>query len=150
MGKKKTKKQPKVAKPYFQWAVREHLVAQAQVKGILPTTWKAITNGEVEVTKVRKHDDKCKCGYYKFDFFAKVAPQDAHDVKIIGCENCEVFITVYLNERTHGNTPIHPYQVAQGMTEYTKVCARCGKRTKITTAHKTVEQVEEAMKHECR
>jgi hypothetical protein len=147
---KKAKKQAKQIKPYFQWAVREHLIEQAQVKGILPSTWKAITNGEVEVTKVRKLDDKCKCGHYKFDFFTKEVPTDKHDVKIIGCQNCEAFITVYLNERTHGNTPIHPYQIAQGMTSYTKVCARCGKRTVITTAHKTTEQVEEAMKHECR
>lgn len=150
MGKK-VKKQQKVAKPYAEWAVRIHLIEQAQVKGILPSTWKAVTNGEVEITKVRKHDDKCeKCKHFKFDFFTKVAPTDTHDVKVIGCANCEVFITVYLNERTHGNTPLHAYQIAQGMTSYTKVCGRCGKRTVITTEHKTPEQVAEATKHECR
>jgi ribosomal protein S27AE len=149
MGKKaKTKK---AVKPYFQWAVRDHLIEQAQEKGILPSTWKAITDGKVEITKVRKLDDKCsKCKHYKFDFMTKVAPTSGHDLKIIGCEGCEAFITVYLNERTHGNTPLHGYQIAQGMTSYTKVCGRCGKRTVITTEHKTVAQVEEAMKHECR
>ncbi len=150
MAKKAKNKQAKIAKPYAEWAVRHHLIEQAQVKGILPSTWKVVTNGEAEITKVRKHDDKCNCGHFKFDFFTKTAPNGTHDVKVIGCANCEVFITVYLNERTHGNTPIHPYQIAQGMTSYTKVCARCGKRTVITTAHKTPEQVAEATKHECR
>jgi len=148
----KTKKQnTKIVKPYAEWAVRNHLIEQARIKGILESTWQEVVKGEIELTKVRKHDDKCeKCRHFKFDFFPKVAPTDKHDIKIIGCQNCEVFITVYLNERTHGNTPIHPYQIAQGMTEYIKVCARCGKRTKITTEHKTSEQVEQAMKHECR
>lgn len=150
-GKNKNKKQAKPIKPYAQWAVRNHLITQAQMKGILPTTWKAITDGQAEIVKVRKLDDQCKdCGRYKFDFFTKVAPTDTHDVKIIGCEGCQAFITVYLNERTHGNTPIHKYQIEQGVTEYTVVCAKCGKRTKITLEHKTQEQVDEALKHDCR
>ena len=150
-GKKKANKPQKQARPYFQWAVREHLVHQAQTKGILPSAWKAITNGEVEIIKDRKLDDKCEvCRHFKFDFYMKEAPKEGIDPRIIGCANCEVFITVYPHERTHGNTPIHAYQIAQGVTEYTVTCTLCGHRTKITTEHKTQAQVDEALKHDCR
>jgi hypothetical protein len=150
MAKIKKAKATKVAKPYAQWAVRNHLIEQAQKKGILPTHWKIVTEGAVEVAKVRKLDDKCEtCKHFKFDFFTKQAPTDGKDVKIIGCANCEVFITVYLNERTHGNTTVHAYQIAQGVTEYLGVaCNSCGYRPLIT-AGMSQEQVDEQAKHSC-
>ena len=150
MAKIKKAKATKVAKPYAQWAVRNHLVEQAQKKGILPTHWKVVTEGAVEVAKVRKLDDKCEtCKHFKFDFFTKQAPTEGKDVKIIGCANCEVFITVYLNERTHGNTTVHAYQVAQGVTEYLGVaCNSCGYRPLIT-AGMSQAQVDEQAKHSC-
>ena len=153
MSKKtKNKKVAKVANPYSQWQVRNHLVEQAQKKGILPIHWTAITKGAVEVAKSRKLDDKCEtCNHFKFDFFTKQAPTElnAQDVKIIGCANCEVFITVYLNERTHGNTTVHAYQIAQGITEYLGVaCGSCGYRPLIT-AKMSQAEVDEQAKHSC-
>lgn len=150
--KQKTKKVAKVAKPLSQWVVRNHLEVQANLKAISPSDWKLVTNGETEIARARKHDDKCEtCNHFKFDFFTKEAPTapNAKDVKIIGCANCEVFITVYLNERTHGNTTIHAYQLAQGITEYLGVaCGSCGYRPLIT-ASMNQEQVDEQAKHDC-
>ena len=146
----KKQKVKKVAKPYTEWQVRNHLIAQATKKGILPTEWTVITEGKTEVAKSRKLDDKCEtCNQFKFDFFAKQAPTDGKDVKIIGCANCEVFITVYLNERTHGNTTVHAYQIAQGITEYLGVaCGSCGYRPLIT-AKMSQAEVDEQAKHSC-
>ena len=146
----KKQKVKKVAKTDTEWQVRNHLIAQATKKGILPTEWTVITEGKTEVAKSRKLDDKCEtCNHFKFDFFAKQAPTDGKDVKIIGCANCEVFITVYLNERTHGNTTVHAYQIAQGVTEYLGVaCNSCGYRPLIT-AGMNQEQVDEQAKHSC-
>ena len=146
----KKQKVKKVAKPYTEWQVRNHLIAQATKKGILPTEWTVITEGKTEVAKSRKLDDKCEtCNHFKFDFFAKQAPTDCKDVKIIGCANCEVFITVYLNERTHGNTTVHAYQIAQGITEYLGVaCGSCGYRPLITK-DMNQQQVDEQAKHSC-
>jgi hypothetical protein len=146
----KKQKVKKVAKPYMEWQVRNHLIAQATKKGILPTEWTVITEGKTEVAKSRKLDDKCEtCNHFKFDFFAKQAPTDGKDVKIIGCANCEVFITVYLNERTHGNTTVHAYQIAQGITEYLGVaCGSCGYRPLITK-DMNQQQVDEQAKHSC-
>jgi hypothetical protein len=146
----KKQKVKKVAKPYTEWQVRNHLIAQATKKGILPKEWTVITEGKTEVAKSRKLDDKCEtCNHFKFDFFAKQAPTDGKDVKIIGCANCEVFITVYLNERTHGNTTVHAYQVAQGITEYLGVaCGSCGYRPLITK-DMNQQQVDEQAIHSC-
>ena len=146
----KKQKVKKVAKPYTEWQVRNHLIAQATKKGILPKEWTVITEGKTEVAKARKLDDKCEtCNHFKFDFFAKQAPTEGKDVKIIGCANCEVFITVYLNERTHGNTTVHAYQVAQGITEYLGVaCGSCGYRPLITK-DMNQQQVDEQAIHSC-
>ena len=146
----KKQKVKKVAKPYTEWQVRNHLIAQATKKGILPKEWTVITEGKTEVAKARKLDDKCEtCNHFKFDFFAKQAPTNGKDVKIIGCANCEVFITVYLNERTHGNTTVHAYQVAQGITEYLGVaCGSCGYRPLITK-DMNQQQVDEQAIHSC-
>jgi len=146
----KKQKVKKVAKPYTEWQVRNHLIAQATKKGILPKEWTVITEGKTEVAKSRKLDDKCEtCNHFKFDFFAKQAPTDGKDVKIIGCANCEVFITVYLNERTHGNTTVHAYQIAQGITEYLGVaCGSCGYRPLITK-DMNQQQVDEQAIHSC-
>jgi hypothetical protein len=147
--KTKKAKKTKTPKPYTQWAVRTHLIEQATKKGILPSEWKVITNGEVELAKVRKHDDKCEiCNHYKFDFFTKETPQNGKDLKIVGCANCETFITVWLNERTHGNTTIHLYQIKQGITEYLGVACHCGYRPLIT-ASMNQEQVDNQAKHDC-
>ena len=130
--------------------MRNHLIAQATTKGILPAEYKVITEAKTEIVKARKLDDKCEtCNHFKFDFFAKQAPTEGNDVKIIGCANCEVFITVYLNERTHGNTTVHAYQIAQGITEYLGVaCGSCGYRPLIT-AQMTQKQVDEQAEHDC-
>jgi hypothetical protein len=146
----KKQKVKKVAKPYTEWQVRNHLIAQATKKGILPKEWTVITEGKTEVAKARKLDDKCEtCNHFKFDFFTKQAPTEGKDVKIIGCANCEVFITVYLNERTHGNTTVHAYQVAQGITEYLGVaCGSCGYRPLITK-DMNQQQVDEQAIHSC-
>jgi flavoprotein len=149
MAKNQKTKVAKVTKPYAQWLVRNHVVEQATKKGILPTEWQVVTEGKVEVQKVRKLDDKCEtCNHFKFDFYTKQAPTEGKDVKVIGCANCEVFITVYLNERSHGNTTVHAYQVAQGVTEYLGVACRCGYRPLIT-ASMNQEQVNEQAKHSC-
>jgi len=149
MAKNKKAKVVKVIKPYAEWLVRNHVVEQATKKGILPTEWQVVTEGKVEVQKVRKLDDKCEtCNHFKFDFYTKQAPTEGKDVKVIGCANCEVFITVYLNERSHGNTTVHAYQVAQGVTEYLGVACRCGYRPLIT-ASMNQEQVNEQAKHSC-
>ena len=146
----KKQKVKKVAKPYTEWQVRNHLIAQATKKGILPKEWTVITEGKTEVAKARKLDDKCEtCNHFKFDFFTKQAPTEGKDVKIIGCANCEVFITVYLNERTHGNTTVHAYQIAQGITEYLGVaCGSCGYRPLITK-DMNQQQVDEQAIHSC-
>lgn len=150
MTKKGKTKVAKVAKPYTEWLVRNHLIHQATLKGILPQEYSVITEGKTEIVKSRKLDDKCEtCKHFKFDFFTKQAPTNGKDVKIIGCANCEVFITVYLNERTHGNTAVHGYQLAQGVTEYLGIaCNSCGYRPLIT-AKMTQAEVDEQAKHDC-
>lgn len=147
--KQKAQKAKKVAKPYFEWTVQKHLIEQATTKGILPQEWKVITEGKAELTKVRKHNDKCeRCNHYKFEFFTKEVPQNGKDLKIVGCANCENFITVWLNERTHGNTTVHAYQIKQGITEYLGVKCHCGYRPLIT-ASMNQEQVDNQAKHDC-
>lgn len=147
---KTKKKVTKVVKPYAQWSVRNHLIEQAQKKGILPTQWKIVTEGVAEVAKVRKLDDKCEtCKHFKFDFYTKEAPTTGNDVKIIGCANCEVFITVYLNERTHGNTTVHAYQIAQGITEYLGVACKSCEYRPLITAKMTQAEVDEQAIHSC-
>ena len=149
MAKNQKTKVAKVVKPYAEWLVRNHVVEQATEKKILPAEWQTVTQGKVEVQKVRKLDDKCEtCNHFKFDFYTKQAPTEGKDVKVIGCANCEVFITVYLNERSHGNTTIHAYQLKQGVTEYLGVACRCGYRPLIT-ASMNQEQVNEEAKHSC-
>ena len=56
----KKQKVKKVAKPYTEWQVRNHLIAQATKKGILPTEWTVITEGKTEVAKARKLDTSAK------------------------------------------------------------------------------------------
>jgi len=149
MAKNKKTKVTKVTKPYAEWLVRDHVLTQAKKKGILPTEWQVVTEGKAEVARVRKLDDKCEtCNHFKFDFYTKQAPTEGNDVKVIGCANCEVFITVYLNERSHGNTTVHAYQLEQGVTEYLGVACRCGYRPLIT-ATMNQEQVNEQAKHSC-
>ena len=150
MSKKQKAKVAKVAKPYTKWVVRNHLISQANTKGILATEWSIITEGKTEIVKARKLDDKCEtCNHFKFDFFTKEAPTTGNDLKIIGCANCEVFITVYLNERTHGNTTVHAYQIAQGINKYLGVaCGSCGYRPLITK-DMNQQQVDEQAKHDC-
>lgn len=139
----------KVSKPMCEWTVRKHLIEQAQLKGIFPTAWKLITNELVAVARVRKLNDKCDtCKHYKFDFFTKVAPSQGIDAKIVGCANCEVFVTIYLNERTHGNTALHKYQIAQGVTEYLGRACKCGYRPLITVAMSQT-QVDAEATHSC-
>lgn len=150
-GKNKKNKKPQAVVPYIKWEVKHHVIEQAIKKQIAESAWRLITNGEVEVTAVRKHDDKCEtCKHYKFFYMTKNIIEGVTDCKVIGCGNCKKFITVYLNERSFGNTPIHPYQRAQGMTQYPYTCRQCGFRTNITLAEDTQEKVNEKIKHECR
>lgn len=147
---KSTKANQKIqVKPYFQWAVSDHLFQQAERKGITKIEILALTSGEVELTKVRKHDDKCKtCNRFKFDYFSKEAPKSGKDLKIVGCESCGLFITTYLNERTHGNTAVHSYQKEQGVIGFLGQAHHCGYRPYIT-ADMTQEEINDLAKHDC-
>jgi len=152
MGGKNKNKPNKPQKPYAQWEVAQHIITQTERKGFT-YEWRDITTGAVEVVAKMKHGDKCRvCGETKFFFFSKDKPTDGkRDYKLIGCRKCALFITVYLNERTHGNTPIHDYQIRQGMTSYPlPPCVRCGYRGIVTTEHKTQEQVDKQFEHECK
>ena len=147
--KQKNKTAKKIAKPYHLWAVEIHLTDQAKLKGILPAEYSLVTEGKTDITKVRRHNDKCTvCKRYKFEFFTKTPIANGNDVKVIGCEYCEKFITLYLNERTHGNTTVHAYQIAQGVTEYLGRACACGYRPLIT-AKINQQQVDEQAKHDC-
>ena len=55
MSKKQKAKVAKVAKPYTKWVVRNHLISQANTKGILATEWSIITEGKTEI--VRKNNN---------------------------------------------------------------------------------------------
>lgn len=147
--KQKTKQAKKVAKPYKSWAVEKHLTEQVLLKRILPSEWSQVTEGKTEISKKIRHNDKCKtCNRFKYEYFTKTAPLFGNDVKIIGCDYCEKFITAYLNERTHGNTTVHPYQIAQGITQYLGQACHCGYRPLIT-AGMNQEQVDNQAKHDC-
>jgi hypothetical protein len=141
-----------VTKPMSQWLVARHLVLQAEAKGITEESWRQITNGEIEVVEQTKPKDTCKkCGSKKSFFFAKITPEGEVDPKIVGCGTCQEFITVYHHERTHRNTPIHEYQVKQGITSYhLPPCRKCGYRGLVTLEHKTQEQVDALREHDCR
>lgn len=147
--KQKTKTAKKVAKPYHLWAVEKHLTDQAKTKGIFSSEFSLITEGKTEISKARRLNDKCTvCNRFKFEFFTKTPITGGKDIKVIGCEYCEKFITLYLNERTHGNTTVHPYQIKQGITEYLGQACSCGYRPLIT-ASMNQEQVDNQAKHDC-
>lgn len=143
---------PKNIKPLNQWDVSPHVAQQAAKKQIPLAAWRAIIDGTYEVWWQERPKDKCThCNKPKFYFYRKQKPAAGEvDAKLVGCPTCAKFITVYLHERTHGNTPIRPDQIAAGVTEYRgAACPRCGYRARITTAHKTQAQVDAQNIHNC-
>ena len=142
---------PKNHKPLAEWSVSPHVAQQAAVKQIPQAVWQAIINETVAVWWEERPKDKCThCNKPKFFFYTRNKPEAGVDAKLVGCATCAKFFTVYLNERTHGNTPIRPDQIAQGVTSYKGVaCKRCGFRATITTEHKTQAQVDAQNVHNC-
>ena len=142
-------KSKKQAKPLSAWRVSDHFMHQLQVKAFLPKEYKLIVEApEADLMKVRMHDDKCtRCKHFKFQIFLKQTPQQVRDLKIVGCQNCGELITVYLNERSHGNTPIHSYQT---ITQYLGTpCEKgCGYRPLIVKGM-TEKDIAEKAKHDC-
>lgn len=88
-----------------------------------------------------------KCRSPKRYITEREMPLDHDDYKIVACVGikCEELITIFYNERKHGNTPIRPDQVAKGITKYNKPC--CG--AEVNLNHKTVQQVIEACDEKC-
>jgi RNase P subunit RPR2 len=103
----------------------------------------------VSFVKIGAHikDRFCpKCKQPKFYVVAKNAPQlPLRDKKLVVCVKCARIITAYLNERSHGNTPLRPDQIARGITTAKKAC--CG--AVYGVAHDTQEKVDNACKDFC-
>lgn len=136
---------------FANWKIARHVIQQAAKKGITRDDWRHVLEGGKVIIQP-KHNDRCReCGDHKSFYYAEAAPDSGNDVKIIGCGTCQEFITIYLHERTHRNTPIHEYQIRQGMTSYRlPPCSKCGYRGLVTLEHKTQEQVDAQAVHECR
>lgn len=104
---------------------------------------------KVRFIKIGAHvkDRFCpKCNRPKFYVVAENAPElPLHDKKLVVCVHCYRIITAYLNERSHGNTPLRPDQVARGTTTARKQC--CGAIYGV--AHDTQEKVDNACKDTC-
>lgn len=135
---------------FSKWRVARHIFERASTKGITIEDWKWALGGNV-ISEPKRNDTCKKCGDHKSFYFAETAPDSGHDVKIVGCGTCQEFITAYLHERTHRNTPIHEYQIRQGVTSYRlPACEDCGYRGLVTLEHKTQEQVDAQAIHQCR
>lgn len=114
---------------------------------------KAILAGKVEVSwfRIGAHvrDRFCQvCKSPKFYVQTKSTPeQPLKDIKIVVCTNpkCKRIITCYLNERSHGNTPLRRDQIARGTHTAKKAC--CGSIYGV--AHDTQEKVDNACRDTC-
>jgi hypothetical protein len=142
----------KPSRPANRWSVSPHIGRQALAKGIPAEVIRALLTEAVEVWWEQRNHDRCReCGNAKVYLYAKEKPASGVDAKLVGCPTCSKFFTVYLHERSHGNTPIRPDQIAAGVTSYrTKACRNCGFVATVTTEHKTQAQVDAVTHHECR
>ena len=136
---------------FLTWSVSPHLAAQGEDKGISLAIVAGIINGSIEAWMEKRNNDRCKyCNAPKVYVYCKDKPEVGVDPKLVGCETCTKFFTVYPHERSHGNTPIHPYQAARGMTHYfLPACEACGYKGKVTLADKTQKQVDAKKIHFC-
>lgn len=143
---------PNGVRPASQWTVSPHVAKQCVAKNIPAAVVRTLLTEQVELWWEQRKHDKCRdCGTPKVYLYGKHKPASGKDVKLVGCPKCAHFFTVYLHERSHGNTPIRPDQIAKGVTHYfTQACRSCGFVAKVTTAHKTQEQVDAVTHHECR
>ena len=111
----------------------------------------AMLNGKTEVKfiKIGAHikDRFCpKCNRPKFYVVTKDAPElPLHDKKLVVCVHCFRIITAYYNERSHGNTPLRPDQIARGIKTAKKAC--CGAIYGVL--HDTQEKVDNACRDFC-
>lgn len=135
------------------WSVSDHVADQCERKNIPLAVVRALLTEQVEVWWEKRNNDKCnRCNTPKVYCYAKNAPANgAVDAKLVGCPKCAHFFTVYLHERTHGNTPIRPDQIAKGVKSYPlPACPKCGHRGIVTLAHKTQAQVDALRIHDCK
>lgn len=145
----RTKKSPtRIAKPLSQFVLKTHFITQAKLKHFTQQDYQLVTHADpTTITRVRRHNDRCvECNHFKFEFFAQSAPAGQNDPKIIGCIKCEVLITIYPHERTHGNTVIHSYQTIESYLGV--ACGKCGHQPLITRAM-TATDIAEIVKHDC-
>lgn len=136
---------------FTNWSISPHIGRQGMDKGINLQLVADLITGKIEAWLERRNHDKCRvCGAPKVYLYCKDKPENEVDPKLVGCETCAKFFTVYLHERSHGNTPIHPYQAAKGMTHYfLPACEHCGYKGKVTLEDKTQEQVNAKFIHFC-
>lgn len=149
--KKKGKGKKREKKPLREWTQKDHFPIRVNGKKFRWDIINDIINERVAIaiTAIPPtiRDWKCEdCGAPKRYITERDMPSEHDDYKIVGCVFCYKFITVYLNERKHGNTPIRPDQVAKGITRYNAPC--CG--VEINLSHKTIEQVREACRQDCK
>lgn len=148
-------KKQEARKPLNEYVREPHFIQKAK------TLWgdhtvdashlRAMINGEVQVqfAKITENikDRYCqKCNKPKFYVFTKDIPNTPlADKKLVVCTHCHTMKTVYLNERSHGNTPLRADQIARGIVTVKKFC--CGAIYGV--AHDTQEKVDNACKDFC-
>lgn len=152
MGGKNKKNKKQERKPLREYRPKAHFTDKIAEKKYSQNVINDILNERVALSvspippNIANHlcDD---CGSPKRYIVEKVMPLNHDDYKIVACvgKKCHTLITIYLNERKHGNTPIRPDQVAKGITKYNAPC--CG--VEINLSHKTIEQVREACHSDC-
>lgn len=113
-----------------------HIIKQANDKKIpLPVIHKII-NEQVSLYKrdleFGKRDRICtKCGSVKKSY-TNLTPITIGGIdyitNVVVCVRCDDAITCFPDERLKGYTPIHSYQWAKGMRQYTAKCHECGKK----------------------
>ena len=151
----KNKKNKKQRKPIREYKLGEHFRDQLNgvygkvfAKNIVDDIINERVALSVSAIPPQIKDSICRnCGMPKRYIVEKTMPLDHDDYKIVACVGikCEELITIFYNERKHGNTPIRPDQVAKGITKYNKPC--CG--AEVNLNHKTIQQVMEACHADC-
>lgn len=148
-------KQEQVKKPLSEYTQEPHFLQKANAlfgNTLDNADLRAMLAGATEVRyiKIGAHikDRFCqKCNRPKFYVVTKDAPElPLHDKKLVVCVHCFRIITAYYNERSHGNTPLRPDQIARGIKTAKKEC--CGAIYGVL--HDTQEKVDNACRDFCR
>lgn len=136
--------------------ISAHITKQANAKNIPLEAISAVIGQRVGLLKSvqspHKPNSACtQCGVQKQDW-SPISPivlnGVSYGVKVVVCTRCDLAITVYLDERTEGNTPIRLDQWARNVRQYSAKCYDCGKRLVVSSTD--LETCKRQTSHTCK